>query len=57
LRWDGDGEDGTLAIEDEGDGLSLRRVQEAELPADPYQTGGRGLYLIRMLADRVEVEG
>jgi serine/threonine-protein kinase RsbW len=57
VEWSGDGEGGWLDVEDEGPGLDPGRLQDALLPANPTQTNGRGLFLIRMLADRVEVEG
>lgn len=57
VRWAGDDGGVWLYVEDEGEGLDPSRLRHAALPTDPLQTSGRGLFLIRMLADRVEVEG
>ena len=46
-----------VEVSDEGDGVRASHIEDAELPLDPLQTGGRGLYLIRELADGVEVDG
>ncbi|HLT48164.1 MAG TPA: ATP-binding protein, partial [Rubricoccaceae bacterium] len=48
---------GWLHVEDEGPGLDPDRLRDATLPDDPTQTNGRGLYLMRTLADGIEVEG
>jgi serine/threonine-protein kinase RsbW len=57
LVWSGDGSGVWVHVEDEGEGVDPVRLARAALPADPTQTNGRGLFLIRTLADRVEVEG
>jgi anti-sigma regulatory factor (Ser/Thr protein kinase) len=57
LEWAALPDGGVLSVQDEGPGLTREQVLTAELPADPYQTGGRGLFLIRTLSDDVEVEG
>jgi serine/threonine-protein kinase RsbW len=51
-------EEGTLVVcvEDEGAGLQGTRLQEAALPDDPMAVDGRGLYIMRELADRVWLE-
>ena len=46
----------TLAVRDAGPGPSATAIAEAQLPADPLQPGGRGLYLLRSLADSVSVD-
>lgn len=57
LAWTPLADGGTLEVEDEGPGLARERILGAELPEDPYRTGGRGLFLIRELTDAFEVEG
>lgn len=51
----GDGEIQVL-VEHEGPGMSEALLQNASLPEDPLDTGGRGLYIIRELAERVWLE-
>ena len=46
----------TLSVEDEGAGLPGTALADASLPADPMDTGGRGLFLINALADEAAVE-
>ena len=46
----------TLAVEDEGDGLSPDALDHAALPDNPMDTGGRGLFLIKALADEAVLE-
>ena len=46
-----------LRISDDGPGPSARRIAAAALPADPLATGGRGLYIVRQLAESVAVDG
>ena len=51
--------DGTgcwVRVEDQGTGLDPALMEDAELPDDPLSTSGRGLFLIRMLADDVQLE-
>lgn len=45
-----------LACEDEGAGLAEDALDDAALPDDPMDTGGRGLFLIRALTDEAHVE-
>jgi serine/threonine-protein kinase RsbW len=45
-----------LRIEDDGTGLDEDLLERAALPDDPLSTSGRGLYLIRALADEVRLE-
>ena len=53
--WLEDGEIG-MGVEDEGTGISEDRLQQAALPDDPMDTHGRGLYIMKSLADRVWLE-
>jgi serine/threonine-protein kinase RsbW len=46
----------TVSVEHEGPGMDPERLQNASLPDDPLDTGGRGLYIIRELAERVWLE-
>lgn len=46
----------TVRVEHEGQGLSLEKLEEASLPEDAFDTGGRGLYIIRELTERVWLE-
>jgi serine/threonine-protein kinase RsbW len=43
-------------VSDEGPGITQQRIDEAKLPDDPFDTDGRGLYIIREMADRVWLE-
>jgi serine/threonine-protein kinase RsbW len=45
-----------LRIEDDGAGLDPALLEAAALPADPLSTRGRGLFLMRELADEVRLE-
>lgn len=45
-----------VRVEDQGTGLGADLMDGAALPDDPLSTSGRGLFLIRMLADDVRVE-
>lgn len=45
----------TLTVRDAGDGPSAEALFSSELPPDPMQMGGRGLFLIRTLTDTVTV--
>lgn len=51
----GDGEV-RLCVEDEGAGVPVERLEHARLPDDPFDTSGRGLYIMKSLADRVWLE-
>ncbi|MEM6326897.1 MAG: ATP-binding protein [Bacteroidota bacterium] len=44
-----------VRVRDGGEGVSASRLQSASLPEDLLQTHGRGLYLIRVLSDEVDV--
>ncbi|MEM1056722.1 MAG: ATP-binding protein [Bacteroidota bacterium] len=52
-------ERGQLIVEvcDEGSGVDAQAMEMAALPEDPFQTHGRGLYLIRVLTDQWHVDG
>ncbi len=45
-----------LCIEDEGSGIPEERLGDAALPDDPFQTSGRGLFIMKTLAERVWLE-
>ena len=45
-----------LCVRDGGPGPNPDRVASARLPSDRLSTGGRGLFLLRRLADRVGVD-
>jgi serine/threonine-protein kinase RsbW len=45
-----------LRIEDDGIGLDPALLDAAALPDDPLSTRGRGLFLMRELADEVRLE-
>jgi serine/threonine-protein kinase RsbW len=45
-----------LSVRDEGEGCALSRRQDPTLPADPEDDRGRGLFIIKSLADRVEFD-
>lgn len=45
-----------LSVEDEGAGVPVDRLDNAELPDDPFDTSGRGLFIMKSLADRVWLE-
>ncbi len=51
-----DGNEVRLCVEDEGEGLSDERLDHAALPDDLMQTRGRGLFIMKTLADRVWTE-
>jgi len=59
LEWRKEESGGWLSVEDEGPGLTPDRLQNAALPQDAFQTGGRGLFIIKDLTDdvRLEAEG
>ena len=56
LEWLNDGEGGWLSVEDQGSGLTRDGLQNATLPTDALQTGGRGLFIIKELTDDVRLE-
>jgi len=56
LEWRGGKEGGWLFVEDEGEGLAEQRLTRAALPEDPLDTGGRGLYILKSLADEIRLE-
>jgi serine/threonine-protein kinase RsbW len=45
-----------LCVEDEGPGIPAERLEQAQLPDDPFDTSGRGLFIMKSLADRVWLE-
>ena len=47
----------TLTIHGASDGIELHRFDDARLPRDVLATDGRGLFLVRSLADAIEAEG
>ncbi len=54
-RVDADG--AVVTVLDGGPGPAPEAVQTARLPESVFATGGRGLHIMRQLADRVDVEG
>lgn len=59
IRLDLNGPTLDVCVADGGDGPDPDRLAAAELPADPFATEGRGLYILRTVADdvRVDAEG
>ncbi len=55
VEWTPDG-GGRLCVEDEGAGLADGVLDAAALPDDPMSTGGRGLFILKALADDVRLE-
>ncbi len=51
-----DGGEVRLCVEDEGAGVPADRLEHAKLPDDPFDTSGRGLFIMKSLADRVWLE-
>lgn len=49
-----DGRVVTVRVTDEGGGFDPRLVPDPTLPGNRQRTGGRGVFLIRQLMDRVE---
>jgi serine/threonine-protein kinase RsbW len=45
-----------LRVEDDGVGLDPSLLEGAALPDDPFSTSGRGLYLMRALAQEIRLE-
>jgi serine/threonine-protein kinase RsbW len=45
-----------LCVEDSGEGVPAERLEHAALPEDPLQTSGRGLFIMKSLADRIWLE-
>lgn len=45
-----------LCVEDVGTGVPAERLEHAALPDDPLQTSGRGLFIMRSLADEIWLE-
>ncbi len=51
VEWKVSGQTVTLAVGDSGRGPSADDLRRPELPDDPLETGGRGLYLIHRFGD------
>ncbi len=51
-----EGGEARLCVEDEGEGLPPERLDGATLPDDPFQTSGRGMFIMTTVADRVWLE-
>lgn len=45
-----------LCVEDTGEGVPAERLEHASLPDDPLQTSGRGLFIMKSLAERIWLE-
>ena len=45
-----------LSIEDQGPGITTDQLENASLPDDMMQTRGRGLFIMKSLADRIWLE-
>lgn len=45
-----------LCVEDEGTGITDEQLENASLPDDLMQTRGRGLFIMKSLADRIWLE-
>ena len=56
VSWEAANDGYWLRIEDGGAGIDPARLEAAALPDDPLSTSGRGLFLIRELADEVRLE-
>ena len=56
VRLDLDGATLDVCVSDGGDGPDPDRLADAELPSDPLATEGRGLYILRTVADAVRVD-
>lgn len=52
-----DGDEVQICVEDEGPGIPAERLEHAALPDDLMQTSGRGLFIMKSLADRIWIEG
>ena len=57
VDWESEDNLARLIVEDEGVGLSRQRAVSPDLPDDAMQTSGRGLYIISVLAEHLQVEG
>lgn len=51
VSWRIEGDGIWFGIQDEGAGIAHESIENATLPEDILQTGGRGLYIIRELSD------
>ncbi len=54
VRWTCCGEEIRLEVQDPGPGPADSVINEPSLPTDPYQSHGRGIYLLQSYADRLE---
>lgn len=46
-----------VIVADGGEGPSAAALRSAQLPESVFATGGRGLHIMRELADQVDIEG
>lgn len=51
-----EGSEVRLCVEDEGEGIPDGRLDHAALPDDMMQTRGRGLFIMKTIADRIWTE-
>jgi len=56
VSWESADDGYWLRVEDDGPGLDPALLEAAGLPDDPLSTRGRGLFLMRALADEVRLE-
>ncbi|MBC2596431.1 ATP-binding protein [Ruficoccus amylovorans] len=54
VKWMRHGREVLLEVKDPGPGPAEDVIRSPELPEDPYQSHGRGVFLIESFADRVE---
>lgn len=45
-----------VCVQDAGSGVPTERLEHASLPDDPLQTSGRGLFIMKSLAERIWLE-
>lgn len=50
------GEELRVCVEDGGPGVPAERLEHAALPDDPLQTNGRGLFIMKSLAEQIWLE-
>ncbi len=54
VKWMSHGQEVLLEVKDPGPGPAEEVIRSPELPEDPYQPHGRGMFLIENFADRLE---